>query len=83
VPKTSRTWGKKCRKSEEQSVACQILRTKTGPKCWTAGNKTVRKGRDHKTFTPGGNKPRKQNRKKNAKKLNKKIVKNFRKKNLK
>jgi len=27
VPKTSRTWGKKCRKSEEQSVACQILLT--------------------------------------------------------
>jgi hypothetical protein len=48
-----------------------------------AGNKTVKKGRDHKTFTPGGNKPRKQNRKQNAKKLNKKIVKIFRKKNLK
>ncbi len=32
----------------------------------------MKKGRDHKTFTPGGNKPRKQNRKKNAKKLNKK-----------
>ncbi len=27
VPKTSRIWGKKCRKSEEQSVACQILLT--------------------------------------------------------
>jgi hypothetical protein len=27
VPKTSRTWGKKCRKSEEQSIACQILLT--------------------------------------------------------
>jgi len=44
----------------------------------------VKKARDHKTFTPGGNKPRKQNRKKKRKKIEqKKIAKILRKKNLK
>jgi hypothetical protein len=55
---------------------------KTGPKCYIAGNRTAKKQRDHKTLTPRGNKPRKQNQEKIAKKRRKRIANFFRWRNL-
>jgi hypothetical protein len=74
VRKTSRTWGKKCRKSEGQSVACQILLTeRQGQNVLLLETKQWRKEGTIKPSHPEETSP--------ADKIGKKMQKNWTKKN--